>query len=73
VANVLAGRGRIPCAAAGAAGMLVFDPIRTAAGRQQAGVPMKAMPGDRLIIDGDSDRVGDVIGVPHADGAGNPR
>jgi len=53
--------------------MLVFDPIRTAAGRQQAGVPMKAMPGDRLIIDGDSDRVGDVIGVPHADGAGNPR
>jgi len=30
---------------------------------------MKAMPGDRLIIDGDSDRVGDVIGVPHADGS----
>ncbi len=30
---------------------------------------MKAMPGDRLIIDGDSDRVGEVIGVPHADGS----
>ena len=29
---------------------------------------MRAAPGDRLVIDGDSARVGEVIGVPHADG-----
>jgi Domain of unknown function (DUF1918) len=30
---------------------------------------MKAVPGDRLIIDGDPDRVGDVIAVPNQDGS----
>ena len=28
---------------------------------------MRAAPGDRLIIDASSGRVGEVIGVPHAD------
>ena len=32
-------------------------------------VPMRAAPGDRLIIDARSGRVGEVIGVPHADGS----
>ena len=30
---------------------------------------MKAVPGDRLIIDGDPSRVGEVIAVPHRDGS----
>ena len=30
---------------------------------------MKAVPGDRLIIDGDPSRVGEVIAVPHTDGS----
>jgi hypothetical protein len=30
---------------------------------------MKAEPGDRLIIDGDPDRVAVVIGVMHGDGS----
>jgi uncharacterized protein DUF1918 len=30
---------------------------------------MRAAPGDRLIIDASSGRVGEVIGVPHADGS----
>ena len=30
---------------------------------------MRAVPGDRLLIDGDPGRVGVVIGVPHPDGS----
>jgi Domain of unknown function (DUF1918) len=30
---------------------------------------VKAAPGDRLIIDGDVRRVGEVIAVPHQDGS----
>ena len=30
---------------------------------------MKAAPGDRLIIDGDPSRVGEVIAVPRTDGS----
>lgn len=30
---------------------------------------MRAVPGDRLIVDGDPDRVGEVISVPHGDGS----
>jgi Domain of unknown function (DUF1918) len=30
---------------------------------------MRAVPGDRLIIDGDPERVGVVISVPHPDGS----
>jgi Domain of unknown function (DUF1918) len=30
---------------------------------------MKAVPGDRLIIDGDPSRVGEVVAVPHTDGS----
>jgi len=30
---------------------------------------MKAVPGDRLIIDGDPSRVGEVIAVPRTDGS----
>lgn len=30
---------------------------------------MRAVPGDRLIIDGDPERVGVVIGVPNPDGS----
>jgi hypothetical protein len=30
---------------------------------------MKATPGDRLIVDGDVSRVGEVIAVPHTDGS----
>jgi hypothetical protein len=30
---------------------------------------MKAVPGDRLIIDGDPSRVGEVIAVPRRDGS----
>jgi uncharacterized protein DUF1918 len=30
---------------------------------------MRATPGDRLIIDADSGRIGEIIGVPHADGS----
>ncbi len=30
---------------------------------------MRAVPGDRLVIDGDPARVGVVIGVPHLDGS----
>jgi hypothetical protein len=30
---------------------------------------MRAVPGDRLIVDGNPDRVGEVISVPHGDGS----
>ena len=30
---------------------------------------MRAVPGDRLIVDGDPERMGVVIGVPHPDGS----
>lgn len=30
---------------------------------------MRAVPGDRLIVDGDLTRVGEVIAVPHSDGS----
>ena len=31
--------------------------------------PMRAVPGDRLIVDGNPDRVGEVISIPHGDGS----
>ena len=62
---VLARLGRRPLRGTAAPGILVSDPQRTEPGRC---VPMRAAPGDRLIIHGDCDRVGEVIGVPHGDG-----
>jgi Domain of unknown function (DUF1918) len=67
MANVPAVQAACPCAPIAEGGHLERDRFMCEA--KLGRCPMKAAPGDRLIIAGDPDRVGEVIAVPSPDGS----